>query len=80
MCLSYENRPNMSYCASRNFYKMKAQSASRVFDSLPASLFPKLLEGCRQNLVCIELKHPRRNVEYEPLLCHEKINIFTILK
>lgn len=51
---------------------MEEQSVRRVFDSLPTCLFRKLLEGLRQNLVCIELKPPRRNGECEPLLYDEK--------
>jgi hypothetical protein len=62
------------------FHKIEAQSVSRVFDSLLTCLFPKLLEGCRQNLVCIELKLPRRNGEYEPLLYHEQNNFFHYFK
>ena len=55
MCLSYEKQAKYVLLCFTQFYKMEAQSASRVFDSLPACLFPKLLAGCRQNLVCIEL-------------------------
>jgi hypothetical protein len=80
MSLSYEKQAKYVLLCFTPFYKMEAQSASRVFDSLSTCLFPKLLEGCRQNFVCIELKLPRRNGKYKPLLYHEKINFFTILK
>jgi hypothetical protein len=52
---------------------MEAQSISPVFDSLLTYLSPKLPEECRKNLVCIEIKRPRRNGEYEHLLYDEKI-------